>query len=377
VSHEAVTYIKNLKVCPNGEQLTFAERLIALLVADYYQHADGCFASLETLTSDGGMSKRYCQALIAALETKKLVIKDRPKSQGRGKLTCLRFPEFDKRVSIQTPFAVPEKGDHTDTIPPNKGVHTDTLSSDANGKGRTKGDQKGDQKGDHTAFVLSDEHEHEQGTRSGAAQAVCSGAARAGGDRACARPPVDLEAIIKDIVWAHPYTHTGFGFGSRSQVVLRRGWADCVRIAAKIEMGTRNLSEEAALQHILSRTKQLVAQVPQTKLRFLPHVVNFFPQRMYDRAPDSFCAPTPEEQRDIRTRAAEKRRESTRAKSAIPIRATAPEGTLVKDMTEEQRREYRRQKSARQRADRVKLDEELAAFNAAAKPHLRSRELPK
>jgi Helix-turn-helix domain len=116
MSWRASAYIKELKVCPNGEPLTRSEKLVAYALADSHQDrgADShTFPSVEALAEDSLMTKRECQRILASLERKGAITRLRPTVQSRGMTTFYRFPQLEDsrvRVTPRPPLRVTKKG---------------------------------------------------------------------------------------------------------------------------------------------------------------------------------------------------------------------------------------------------------------------------
>lgn len=68
---KAVGYVKEMLVAPNGETLTPAEKLVALVLADYYNSELGyAYPSIERLAAESLVGDRHCRRIIKQLETK-------------------------------------------------------------------------------------------------------------------------------------------------------------------------------------------------------------------------------------------------------------------------------------------------------------------
>ena len=126
MSWRASAYIKQLVVCPNGERITRTEKLVALVLADSHQDKASArtYPAVKMIAEDSLMDPRVCRRVLAALERKGVIERERATNQGRGQITFYRFPELDsKQVS-------PEK--------------EDTMSSFFLAKRRTEGGRKED-----------------------------------------------------------------------------------------------------------------------------------------------------------------------------------------------------------------------------------------
>ncbi len=112
MSWRASAYVKGLVVCPNGERLSRTEKLVALVLADSHQDkAKACtFPSVKMIAEDSLMDPRVCRRVLAALERKGVIVRDRPEAQGRGQLTFYRFPELDGKGGQHVPLSEPETG---------------------------------------------------------------------------------------------------------------------------------------------------------------------------------------------------------------------------------------------------------------------------
>ena len=151
MSWRASAYIKEMKVCPNGEPLTRSEKLVAYALADSHQDrgADShTYPSVEVLAEDSLMTKRECQRVLASLESKGVITRLRPTVQFRGVTTFYRFPQLeDARVRVTPKPPLRKK----------KGGTPDTLKGDK--EGWQEGWQEGCRKGDILPPVYKEEQE--------------------------------------------------------------------------------------------------------------------------------------------------------------------------------------------------------------------------
>jgi hypothetical protein len=89
--------MKGLVFCPNGERLTPREKLVGMVLADSHQDRAKSFTypSVETIAEESLSDKRTCQRYLDALERKGVILRLRPKGQGRGSLIFYFFPALD------------------------------------------------------------------------------------------------------------------------------------------------------------------------------------------------------------------------------------------------------------------------------------------
>jgi hypothetical protein len=109
LSRHASEYIRDLRTCPNGERITPIEKCLAMILADYYSEENGCFASVATLAEDASIDHRRARRVLSSLESKGVIVRTRPVSQGRGHLTTYLFPGLQKGGTI-APLTVTEGG---------------------------------------------------------------------------------------------------------------------------------------------------------------------------------------------------------------------------------------------------------------------------
>lgn len=68
---KAVAHVKEMLVAPNGEPLTPAEKLVALVLADYYNAELGyAYPSIDRLAAESLVGERHCRRLIHSLAEK-------------------------------------------------------------------------------------------------------------------------------------------------------------------------------------------------------------------------------------------------------------------------------------------------------------------
>jgi hypothetical protein len=97
VSWRASAYVKALVTCPNGERISRAEKLVALVLADSHQDkGEGTYPAVRTIAEDALMDERVCRRMLAALERKGVITRIRAANQGRGQFTFYRFPALDE-----------------------------------------------------------------------------------------------------------------------------------------------------------------------------------------------------------------------------------------------------------------------------------------
>jgi len=79
---KAVGYVKEMLVAPSGEALTPAEKLVALVIADYYNSELGyAFPSMDRLAAESLVGDRHCRRIVKQLEAKGVLAID----QGGGR----------------------------------------------------------------------------------------------------------------------------------------------------------------------------------------------------------------------------------------------------------------------------------------------------
>jgi hypothetical protein len=161
-------------MCPNGERISRAEKLVALVLADSHQDkaSTRTFPAMKMIAADSLMDPRVCRRIMASLERKGVIEREREANQGRGQITFYRFPALD------------EKGD--------------MVSSFFQGKRRTEGGRKEDK----TAIPPIEEQEQEP------KQKLHPLPPQAGGG--CAAPsPIDAkayEAAVDQVMHACGFT---------------------------------------------------------------------------------------------------------------------------------------------------------------------------
>ncbi len=113
MSWRASAYVKELVVCPNGERITQAEKLVALVLADSHQDKGAAytFPAMKMIAEDSLMDPRVCRRHLGALERKGVIARLRAQNQGRGQVTFYRFPALDgpKEGGHGVPLSAVEK----------------------------------------------------------------------------------------------------------------------------------------------------------------------------------------------------------------------------------------------------------------------------
>lgn len=111
MSHRATLYAKELRVCPNGELISKLEKLVLYALADYHQDRMGenTFPSVARLADESLMDERSCRRLLASLERKGVLSRERPTRQGCGHLTFYRFIDLDKKGGLTDPLFLSQK----------------------------------------------------------------------------------------------------------------------------------------------------------------------------------------------------------------------------------------------------------------------------
>ncbi len=97
MSWKASAYVKALVMCPNGERISRTEKLVALVLADSHQDKGKAhtYPAVKMIAEDSLMEARVCRRMLASLERKGVIARDRAENQGRGQLTFYRFPALD------------------------------------------------------------------------------------------------------------------------------------------------------------------------------------------------------------------------------------------------------------------------------------------
>lgn len=104
---KAVAHVKEMLVAPSGQPLTPAEKLVALVLADYYNAELGyAYPGIERLAAESLVGERHCRRLIHQLEQKGVVSIE----AGGGRFANrYRFPGVEgsvpAAVNVPTPVA--------------------------------------------------------------------------------------------------------------------------------------------------------------------------------------------------------------------------------------------------------------------------------
>lgn len=90
---KAVGHVKEMLVAPSGEALTPAEKLVALVIADYYNPELGyAYPSMERLAAESLVGDRHCRRIVKQLEAKGVLSIE----TGGGRFANrYRFPHLD------------------------------------------------------------------------------------------------------------------------------------------------------------------------------------------------------------------------------------------------------------------------------------------
>jgi hypothetical protein len=135
VSHVASGYAKALLVCPNGERLTPAEKLLLMVLADYHNtETKTSYPSVPLLAVESLVDERKARRLLQSLSEKGVINIIHPERQGRGARSEYEFVGLEKGGSNASLFD--EKGGK---------------------KGGQKEGQKGGQKGGQIAIPNKEE----------------------------------------------------------------------------------------------------------------------------------------------------------------------------------------------------------------------------
>jgi hypothetical protein len=87
-----------LDLCPNGERVTRTEKMVGLCLADNHQDKGNSFTfpALETIAQTAKVDRRTCQRMLESLERKGVILRLRPRNQGRGTMVFYYFQELDQ-----------------------------------------------------------------------------------------------------------------------------------------------------------------------------------------------------------------------------------------------------------------------------------------
>jgi DNA-binding MarR family transcriptional regulator len=112
-SWEAIRWVKNLIVCPNGEPITRSEKLLLFVLADYHNEAVGDYASpgVETLAAKALYSKSQTLRLLDRLAKKAVIRIEKHHSQVNRYF--LEVGEFRRPAMSVVPNAVREPVDNS------------------------------------------------------------------------------------------------------------------------------------------------------------------------------------------------------------------------------------------------------------------------
>jgi hypothetical protein len=93
VSQSAVAYVKSLRTTPNGAQITATEKLVLLLLADYFNHSLGfAYPSVATIAADASRSERRVREITRSLEKKGVLQVQLRKNGTNNDTNAYRFP---------------------------------------------------------------------------------------------------------------------------------------------------------------------------------------------------------------------------------------------------------------------------------------------
>jgi hypothetical protein len=106
----AVAYVKEMLVAPSGDPLSPAEKLVALVLADYFNAELGyAFPSMERLAAESLVGDRHCRRIVKALEEKGVLAIE---TGGGRYANRYRFPQLDGVAlpPVADPEPVPAAG---------------------------------------------------------------------------------------------------------------------------------------------------------------------------------------------------------------------------------------------------------------------------
>jgi hypothetical protein len=110
---KAVAHVKEMLVAPNGEALTPAEKLVALVLADYYNSELGyAYPGIERLAAESLVGDRHCRRIIHQLEQKGVIAIE----TGGGRFANrYRFPGVEGALPPTVTVDVPVAAAHEPT----------------------------------------------------------------------------------------------------------------------------------------------------------------------------------------------------------------------------------------------------------------------
>lgn len=102
MSWKASAHVKELKEGSNGEPLTRSEKLLLLVLADYYNEEQKCaWPSITTLAAEAMLSPRRTQELLRSAERKGvLIIHANTRDDGGSATNSYSYPLLDKGVQF-------------------------------------------------------------------------------------------------------------------------------------------------------------------------------------------------------------------------------------------------------------------------------------
>jgi len=96
MSFEALTYAQDLRLAPNGERITSAEKLPLFYIAHSHNSKEGsAWPSQPTIAADCGISVRHVQNILRSLERKGVIRIQHPPKSGRGRFLRYCFPALE------------------------------------------------------------------------------------------------------------------------------------------------------------------------------------------------------------------------------------------------------------------------------------------
>jgi Helix-turn-helix domain len=105
MSWKASAYAKEVSTAPNGKRITRSEKLLLLILADYYNDARGCaWPSIKSLASEAMLSPRRVKELLLSLETKRLIKRETTtRDDGGQDVNLYAFPALTPPVKLSHP----------------------------------------------------------------------------------------------------------------------------------------------------------------------------------------------------------------------------------------------------------------------------------
>lgn len=102
MSWEALSYVRGLRIAPNGERLTRSEKLVLLILADCHNIKKRiAWPSVATIAEEALLCEREVRKLLRTLEQKGVIRTIQPPRTGSGYTSCYKFLELDPDDSME------------------------------------------------------------------------------------------------------------------------------------------------------------------------------------------------------------------------------------------------------------------------------------